>query len=82
MTLHFWDTAGMERYRSITLAHYRKAMGALIVYDITKHSSFANCTLWHEDLKMHAGEKVVIALAGNKFDVVRAYPQERRVTTE
>ena len=31
-----WDTAGQERFRAITSAHYRKAIGALIVYDITK----------------------------------------------
>ena len=31
-----WDTAGQEKYRAITVAHYRKALGALIVYDITK----------------------------------------------
>jgi Rab family protein len=31
-----WDTAGQEKYRAITVAHYRKALGALVVYDITK----------------------------------------------
>ena len=30
-----WDTAGQERFRAITSAHYRKSIGALIVYDIT-----------------------------------------------
>ncbi len=32
-----WDTAGQERYRAITSAYYRGAVGALLVYDITKH---------------------------------------------
>ena len=31
-----WDTAGQERYRAITSAYYRGAVGALLVYDITK----------------------------------------------
>ena len=31
-----WDTAGQEKYRAITVAHYRKALGALVVYDVTK----------------------------------------------
>lgn len=35
-----WDTAGQERYRAITSAYYRGAVGALLVYDITKLSMF------------------------------------------
>lgn len=31
-----WDTAGQERYRAITSAYYRGAVGALLIYDITK----------------------------------------------
>ena len=37
-----WDTAGQERYRAITSAYYRGAVGALLVYDITKGESFNN----------------------------------------
>lgn len=35
-----WDTAGQERYRSMASAYYRGAMGALLVYDITRATSF------------------------------------------
>ena len=35
-----WDTAGQERYRAITSAHYRRAVGDLLVYDITNEKSF------------------------------------------
>ena len=35
-----WDTAGQERYRAITSAYYRGAVGALLVYDMTKHESY------------------------------------------
>ena len=37
-----WDTAGQERYKSITSAHYRRAVGALLVYDVTNEKSFIN----------------------------------------
>ena len=43
-----WDTAGQERYRAITSAYYRGAVGALLVYDITKSgkSLHASCCTW------------------------------------
>ena len=37
-----WDTAGQERYRAITSAYYRGAVGALLVYDISKRLTFEN----------------------------------------
>jgi len=37
-----WDTAGQERYRAITSAYYRGAVGALLVYDITKQGKFVS----------------------------------------
>lgn len=38
--VQIWDTAGQERYRSMASAYYRGAVGALMVYDITRASSF------------------------------------------
>jgi len=38
--VQIWDTAGQERYRSMASAYYRGAVGALLVYDITRASSF------------------------------------------
>ena len=40
--VQIWDTAGQERYRSMASAYYRGAVGALLVYDITRASSFEN----------------------------------------
>ncbi|KAG9446013.1 hypothetical protein H6P81_012141 [Aristolochia fimbriata] len=64
-----WDTAGQERFRSITSAYYRGALGALIVYDITKWVSFVQVPRWLEDLRMQADPSVVIMLVGNKCDL-------------
>jgi small GTP-binding protein len=70
--------AGQERYRSITSAFYRGAVGALLVYDITKHDSYTNVQRWLEELKDHSDDKVVIMLIGNKSDLkhLRAVPAE------
>ncbi|KAL1923905.1 uncharacterized protein VTP21DRAFT_6940 [Calcarisporiella thermophila] len=73
-----WDTAGQERYRAITSAYYRGAVGALLVYDITKHSTFENVTRWLKELRDHADSNIVIMLVGNKSDLrhLRAVPTE------
>ena len=77
-----WDTAGQERYKSITYHHYRKSAGGLIVYDITKRSSFDNISTWLKDLKDLADEKCIIALVGNKLDIVQNNEKKREVSKE
>jgi Rab family protein len=74
-----WDTAGQERYRAITSAHYRRAVGALLVYDITKQSTFQNCLKWMEELRQNAEPDIVIMLVGNKVDLIEKDPQTRQV---
>lgn len=74
-----WDTAGQERYRAITSVYYRGAVGALVVYDITKPQTFENLSKWLEELKEHADPYVCIMIVGNKTDLrsVRAIQQEQ-----
>ncbi|KAH0451228.1 hypothetical protein IEQ34_018527 [Dendrobium chrysotoxum] len=64
-----WDTAGQERYRAITSAYYRGALGALLVYDVTKPTSFENISRWLKELRDHADSNIVIMLVGNKTDL-------------
>lgn len=73
-----WDTAGQERYRAITSAYYRGAVGALLVYDITKKQTFDNTERWLTELREHADEDIVILLVGNKSDLrhIRAVSTE------
>ncbi|CAO3634270.1 ras-like protein rab [Mucor lusitanicus] len=73
-----WDTAGQERYRAITSAYYRGAVGALLVYDISKHSTFESVSRWLKELRDHADANIVIMLVGNKSDLrhLRAVPTE------
>ncbi len=73
-----WDTAGQERFRAITNAFYRGAVGALLVYDITKHESYMNVEKWLKELREHGDSKMVHMLVGNKSDLkhLRAVPTE------
>ncbi|XP_023517501.1 ras-related protein RABA2a-like [Cucurbita pepo subsp. pepo] len=64
-----WDTAGQERYRAITSAYYRGALGALLVYDVTKPMTFDNVNRWLKELRDHADSNIVIMLIGNKTDL-------------
>eukprot|EP00921_Rhytidocystis_pertsovi_P012904 GHVQ01020953.1.p1 GENE.GHVQ01020953.1~~GHVQ01020953.1.p1 ORF type:complete len:231 (+),score=24.52 GHVQ01020953.1:399-1091(+) len=64
-----WDTAGQERYRAITSAYYRGAVGALLVYDISKRASFENVERWLKELLDHSEKNIVILLVGNKSDL-------------
>ncbi|KAL1545056.1 Ras-related protein RABA2a [Salvia divinorum] len=73
-----WDTAGQERYRAITSAYYRGAVGALLVYDITKRQTFDNVQRWLRELRDHADSNIVIMMTGNKSDLnhLRAVAEE------
>ena len=62
----------------MTSAYYRGAVGAMLVYDITKRQSFDHVTRWLEELRGHADKNIVIMLVGNKSDLgsLRAVPTE------
>jgi hypothetical protein len=61
--------AGQERYRAITSAYYRGAVGALLVYDISKRLTFENVERWLKELRTHADPSIVVMLVGNKCDL-------------
>lgn len=58
-----------SRYRAVTSAYYRGAVGAMLVYDITKQQSFDHVQRWLEELRAHADANIVIMLVGNKSDL-------------
>ena len=77
-----WDTAGQEKYKSITSHHYRKAVGALLVYDVTRKLTFENCIKWYNELKKFTEKDCVICIVGNKCDLIESFPNRREVTYE
>ncbi|XP_060179913.1 ras-related protein RABA5b-like [Lycium barbarum] len=64
-----WDTAGQERFRAVTSAYYRGAVGALIVYDISRKITFENIKRWLDELNTHCDTTVASMLVGNKCDL-------------
>lgn len=61
--------------------HYRKAHGALLVYDVTNILSFINTRKWLERIKENTAPDIKIALVGNKVDLIFKSPAARKVAT-
>ena len=82
--VQLWDTAGEERFRSITTSYYKASQGLLLMYDITRRDTFDNVENWIKSIKDSLGEeeKYVVVLIGNKVDLAKANPESREVTTE
>ncbi|CAD5215890.1 unnamed protein product [Bursaphelenchus okinawaensis] len=68
--LELWDTAGMERYRTIYNSYYHSAHGIMCVYDLTNEKSFENLeTYWLREIRKYAPQNAVLLLVGNKADM-------------
>ena len=66
--VQLWDTAGQDRYRTIAKNYYKGSHGILLLYDVTKTSSFENIREWIKDIREEVYEKAIIFLIGNKID--------------
>eukprot|EP00026_Physarum_polycephalum_P017366 Phypoly_transcript_18571.p1 GENE.Phypoly_transcript_18571~~Phypoly_transcript_18571.p1 ORF type:complete len:218 (+),score=40.25 Phypoly_transcript_18571:92-745(+) len=69
--LEIWDTAGQDRYRSLAPMYYRGAAAAILVYDITRRSSFEAMRKWVQELQKQScsSPNIILAIAGNKCDL-------------
>ncbi|CAI2379387.1 unnamed protein product [Moneuplotes crassus] len=76
--VHVWDTTGQEKYKSLIKTYYKKAMAAILVYDITKEETFENCNNWLKQLRNSGEPGCEVMLVGNKIDL----EVERAVKTE
>ena len=76
--LQIWDTAGQDRFRTITVSYFRGAQGILLVYDVTDRNSFNNVENWMEQIKQHSDDNVNLILVGNKCDL----ESQRAVSTK
>lgn len=67
--LQIWDTAGMERYKSLGPIYYRDAVAAIIVYDQTDQESANAIKTWYEAFRSTVKTQAVIIIVGNKDDL-------------
>ncbi|APA09521.1 hypothetical protein sscle_05g042910 [Sclerotinia sclerotiorum 1980 UF-70] len=67
--LQLWDTAGTERFRSVSRSYYRGAAGAVLCYDITNHNSFTGLPTFLNDARALASPNLTLLLVGNKTDL-------------
>eukprot|EP01083_Nonionella_stella_P121517 365157_1 len=74
--LQVWDSAGQEKYRSVTALCYRGKDAVCIVYNITKKKSFEHVTSWLSEVRYRASDDVVVYVIGTKNDL-----EEKRVVS-
>lgn len=67
--LQIWDTAGQEKFRSITQSYYRAAHGLILVYDVCSQNTFDALPQWLTDIESFANEKVLSYLVGKHMNI-------------
>ena len=67
--LQAWDTAGQDRFRSITTSYYRSAMGAVICFDSQNMTALKNIQTWIKDFREKARDGAPILLVATKQDL-------------
>lgn len=80
--LNIWDTAGQEKFRSVSKAYFRNALGAILVFSLTDQKSFDALDDWLNDLQSLCAPNASIMLFGNKLDLTseRVISQEEANT--
>jgi len=77
--LIMWDLAGQEKYNVIRSMYFQGCVGALLVYDVTRHNTFDTIdSKWLKDFKKYVKKEGTYILIGNKIDL----SNERVVSTE
>ena len=70
LVLDIWDTAGQEKYKSLTKFFYKDAAMVILVYDITRKESYDNLkNFWYKEIQEYGEKDIVLGIAGNKSDL-------------
>ena len=80
INMQIWDTAGQEKYRSMTRGYLRGANGIFIVFDLSSMKSFNSLMSWMEEIRDSDVDKnCVKILIGNKFDFMHKEVDEETI---
>lgn len=66
--LNLLDTAGQERFRTLSNSYYRGAHGVILVYDISNRDSFLSMGRWFEEVQNNSMPGTITYLVGSKLD--------------
>ena len=83
--ISLFDTAGQEKFRSLTFNYLKPNHGSILIYDITNRNSFYNVEGWINDIQKCFSQdesKHVSFLIGNKSELIKNGEKERQVTEE
>lgn len=81
--LQIWDTAGQEKFRTLSRQFYRNVDGVILVYDITRKETLTHIDdYWIQQLTENATDSYQIILVGNKSDLKNDCDPNNLVTTE
>lgn len=64
-----WDTAGQEKFKTITAAYYKGAQGIILVFDLTDKKSLDDIKNWISETEKYSNGESVKILVGNKSDL-------------
>ena len=76
--LRIFDTAGQERFRSVSVSFIKKADGIILIYDISNRETFNSIGEWIKNIREIGKELLPVVLVGNKCDLPE---EERKVTS-
>ncbi|MHA1928207.1 MAG: GTP-binding protein [Candidatus Thorarchaeota archaeon] len=65
-----WDLAGQQRFDFIRTSYYRGSKGALMVFDVTRKSTWKELPTWIKEIDTALGQRIPIVLLANKVDLV------------
>ena len=85
VNIQIWDTAGQEKFKSLSPIYFRNSSAAIVVFSLTSRSSFRDLEEWIAFFLQHAGAHAKVFVAGNKSDLMEEYevvPDEARAWAE